>query len=1462
MNGWIALGVTCLTAFQTAADQFIVTNANDSGAGSLRQAILDANANPGLDEIVFNVPDAAPLAAGLDLDPPQVQIDVQLAMPVISDPLAIRGFTQPGSAANTSSNDNNATIAVVLDGAQTSAGTDGLVFGPGSGGSTLEGLGIRQFPGNGVVVSNVLGVNVLGGYVLDNDANGIAALSGSVNIGDRTPAARMLVSGNGANGVILGRLPALGKAFAKIEGTFIGREVLIVLPRGNKLDGVRVDDSEANVGETADGAANVISGNGGNGIHVTGDEGQVTARDNHIGTDGLSQMPMSNGGSGALLEGGVLSVFEQNEIGFNVQNGITTSGTADFYQFVNNRIFGHVLCGLAVDINDDGVSANDAPDVDNAVNFPIITGVSTGLTTAIFGSYTGRPNSTLQVQVYANEECGHHGHGEAEVMIAATTANVNSNGVASWLATMNGVPPHPILSAMATVFDFVNPPKSSEMGPCFDRNLNNTILTITKADSPDPVATDGDLTYVINVANISPSNAAQVVVEDTLPPEFTFQNASGTGWTCSFSNGMVTCTRTFLAGNSNAPPITITGMAGNAPGVLTNSATAAAANALVTTVGNLTTVTGAPPAVVICSLQPSSATNLIGQTHTVTATVVRAGLPVEGVEVSFDVVEGPNESGISGSGVTDNNGQASFTYTATSVLPGTDIIQASGVVGEESFLCEASKVWLSVSASCTPSTATNGVGTAHAVDAFVLANGSIVEGASVTFTVTDGPNAGDSGTDVTDMTGIARFTYTGDGGVGTDTIQASGTVNGAEFFCTATKVWTFLADLEILKEDSLDPVLANGELAFNYLVRVRNNGPNDVTSFTIEDDLPDEVAVAPNGMPLGNGWTCQFPLMGNSNRFSCTHGPLAAGATTDPITVPIKTFAQTGTVTNRASITEIVGPTDPNPENNSTEEDTTIVPNADVSVTKTDAPDPVGLGQELTYTIEVTNGPLEDGTDAENVVVTDTLPAGLTPSMAPTTTKGECTVASNIVTCVLGNLANGETVTITIKVIAPSQGSNVCNSVRADTVFDINPANNTDEECTQVGVNQPPTARCRNFTNSVNANCQAFVTAADINDGSSDPEDGLNVTLSLVETSPGDPFPNPGQPYPPGTHFIDLLVTDSEGGTDRCTAKIEIVDDTPPGIICPATVVTSVPLGQTSAVVNYPDPVAADNCEVTFVECEPPSGSTFPLGMTTVTCAAHDSSGNIGTCTFKVTVNAGVEGDRDGDGIPDKKDNCPDTPNTDQQDGDRDKAGDACDVCNGMKNKNQSDRDGDGVGDDCDNCQGQQNPGQEDTDGDGIGDACVNLHDLAVVAISSKKKIDLLTNRFEKAAKGPSKRNAIVTIRNNGVVPEVIDPDDVDLDDLITLEVEIVPEFPINNCSVPTPILAQVLKQPVILQPGQTLQVLFLINFDCSTDPLAGEGNEDYRLRATVHHDELGDGADDGNPANDTKEALVDFVGN
>jgi hypothetical protein len=109
--------------------------------------------------------------------------------------------------------------------------------------------------------------------------------------------------------------------------------------------------------------------------------------------------------------------------------------------------------------------------------------------------------------------------------------------------------------------------------------------------------------------------------------------------------------------------------------------------------------------------------------------------------------------------------------------------------------------------------------------------------------------------------------------------------------------------------------------------------------------------------------------------------------------------------------------------------------------------------------------------------------------------------------------------------------------------------------------------------------------------------------------------PPSGSLFPKGTNTV---ICGTGGGTN-CSFTITVLDTLPPTIVCPANIVTNVPFGQSNAVVNY-TVVFTDNCGLVSSNSSPPSGSVFPLGVTTVTSTATDTSGNTNLCTFTITV--------------------------------------------------------------------------------------------------------------------------------------------------------------------------------------------------------------------------------------------------
>ena len=131
-----------------------------------------------------------------------------------------------------------------------------------------------------------------------------------------------------------------------------------------------------------------------------------------------------------------------------------------------------------------------------------------------------------------------------------------------------------------------------------------------------------------------------------------------------------------------------------------------------------------------------------------------------------------------------------------------------------------------------------------------------------------------------------------------------------------------------------------------------------------------------------------------------------------------------------------------------------------------------------------------------------------------------------------------------------------------------------------------------------------------------------------VSCSPGS-----GSFFPVGTTTVTCK-SNNGAGPEMCTFTVTVNDTQPPTITCPAnqTAVTNQNACPSASclVVNYPAPVALDNCPSVLVVCNPPGGSCFPVGVTTVTCTATDTSGNTATCSFTVTTfDVAVQDDSD-----------------------------------------------------------------------------------------------------------------------------------------------------------------------------------------------------------------------------------------
>ena len=139
---------------------------------------------------------------------------------------------------------------------------------------------------------------------------------------------------------------------------------------------------------------------------------------------------------------------------------------------------------------------------------------------------------------------------------------------------------------------------------------------------------------------------------------------------------------------------------------------------------------------------------------------------------------------------------------------------------------------------------------------------------------------------------------------------------------------------------------------------------------------------------------------------------------------------------------------DPDPANNTAEAKTVVAESADLALVKSAAPSPVDAGQPLTYTLVVANaGP----STAQNVILRDPLPVGVTPKSA-TTSAGTCTIGTTV-NCALGSVASGGNVTVKLIVaVDPSLAATGLTNTATVTsaTGDPNPLNNTASVTTAV----------------------------------------------------------------------------------------------------------------------------------------------------------------------------------------------------------------------------------------------------------------------------------------------------------------------------------------------------------------------------------------------------------------------------
>jgi len=453
-----AAAILAIAAAAAPADTYTVTNTNDSGAGSLHQAMLDANVHIGADTISFNVPGSGVHTIAIATD-----------LPTITDPVVIDGTTQPGYAGNPLIELSTATgHGLVITGGNSTLrglvlnGTGRMILLQTGGGNVVEGCyigtdatgtvdlandqGIRILSSNNnriggtspssrnlisgnsavgllvessdgtIIQGNLIGTDITGTVSLPNGTAGISLSGNNATIGGSAAGARNVISGNLGSAVEI----SYGSGVV-IQGNFIGTDITGTKALGN---GMGINDSGGTnvaIGGSSPGEGNLVSGNNGYGMYLYNGAADTTVFGNLIGTDVTGTLPLPNitgfasSNSNAGIQVGGTGPGEANVIAFNtgylaysLPVGALVYAGSDRISIRGNSIHDNEQLGIA--LTGQFPTFNDPGDVDTGgndqQNFPIIRSIVHGAsTTEVIGKFNSAASTNYTLDFYANPAC-------------------------------------------------------------------------------------------------------------------------------------------------------------------------------------------------------------------------------------------------------------------------------------------------------------------------------------------------------------------------------------------------------------------------------------------------------------------------------------------------------------------------------------------------------------------------------------------------------------------------------------------------------------------------------------------------------------------------------------------------------------------------------------------------------------------------------------------------------------------------------------------------------------------------------------------------------------------------------------------------------------------------------------------------------------------------------------------------
>jgi uncharacterized repeat protein (TIGR01451 family) len=570
---------------------FTVVNTDDSGPGSLRQAILDSNANgtPGqVNLIQFN--ESQPFVPGHAFT-----IKLASPLPAVTAPVVIDGYTQKPAGPNTtdpnsSTQFNSAFIVMELDGSAAGANADGITVSADN--SIVRGLAINGFSEAGIVVGG--NNDLVSGDFIGTDTtgtiargNGVGVLItgandhiGTSNLGDRN-----FISGNGS-GIVVN-----GATAASIQNNGIGVDTSGVKGLGNTNLGVEVvAGTGALIGGRGTNEGNIIAGNGlltlGSGVVISASN--TTVQGNKIGEAADPNNPakgLGNGLDGIRVQASNVLIGgpddgDANSIFFNGHNGVTVVGNVSGVRISTNEMLFNGA--LSIDLGDDGPTANHTPQLtsgpNNFQNFPVLTSaILTPVEAIVDGTLNSAPNTLYRIELFSSIGPG---AGTGLLLAGFSTIRTDAQGNATFrfsiplptgaAAQADGL----VFAATATAPDG----STSEFSPAIAGGAAKTDLGVTITNTVTSVTAGGLVSYSITITNSGPDGVFGATLRNVLPAAltnvtFTSVAANGALGNTASGQGAINDTLNLPSGGTVVYTVNAT-VAPDAQGVVTVTAVA------------------------------------------------------------------------------------------------------------------------------------------------------------------------------------------------------------------------------------------------------------------------------------------------------------------------------------------------------------------------------------------------------------------------------------------------------------------------------------------------------------------------------------------------------------------------------------------------------------------------------------------------------------------------------------------------------------------------------------------------------------------------------------------------------------------------------------------------------------------------------------------------------------------------